>query len=398
MERFTVSELTGEIAALLGGSFGDVEVEGEISGFKAHGSGHWYFCLKDGDAVLNCAMFRGHNVRVRRPPRDGDRVLARGGVDVYPPRGTYSLVVRQLQPVGAGDLLRRLEELKARLAAQGLFDPARKRPLPPVPRAIGVATSPTGAAFQDIVRVVRQRFPAMPIFLAPCRVQGEGAAAEIARAVALLDAHGKSDVIIVGRGGGSAEDLWCFNEEVVVRAVVASRTPVVSAVGHEVDVSLSDLAADVRAATPSHAAELVTPVRAELAAFVDEMHERLHLAMRRRIASLRDRLARVRLLHPRQRVERGRMRLDELDERLREAALRLLVVRRAKLAGAARHLEVLSPLSVLVRGYAIVTREGVAITDAAALSAGDTLDVRLARGAVEARVTAVRPSEPVSEA
>ncbi len=397
MERFTVSELTGEIAALLGGSFGDVEVEGEVSGFKAHGSGHWYFSLKDGDAVLNCAMFRGHNARVRRAPRDGDRILVRGGVDVYPPRGSYSLVVRQMSAVGAGDLLRRLEELKARLAAEGLFDPARKRPLPPVPRAIGVVTSPTGAAFQDILRVVRQRFPTMPVYLAPCRVQGDGAAAEIVRAIALLNAHAKSDVIIAGRGGGSVEDLWCFNEEVVVRAVAASRIPVVSAVGHEVDVSLTDFAADVRAATPSHAAELVTPVRDELLAFIDSMDDRLRLAMKRRVSVQRDRLLRVRLLHPRQRVERGRMRLDELEERLRDASRRLLVVRRAQLAGAARHLEVLSPLSVLVRGYSIVTRGGVATTNAASLTMGDTLDVRLARGSVTATVVAVHPPEPPSE-
>jgi exodeoxyribonuclease VII large subunit len=397
VERFTVSELTGEIAALLGGSFGDVEVEGEVSGFKAHGSGHWYFSLKDGDAVLNCAMFRGHNARVRRAPRDGDRILVRGGVDVYPPRGSYSLVVRQMSAVGAGDLLRRLEELKARLAAEGLFDPARKRPLPPVPRAIGVVTSPTGAAFQDILRVVRQRFPTMPVYLAPCRVQGDGAAAEIVRAIALLNAHGKSDVIIAGRGGGSVEDLWCFNEEVVVRAVAASRIPVVSAVGHEVDVSLTDFAADVRAATPSHAAELVTPVRDELLAFIGGMDDRLRLAMKRRVSVQRDRLQRVRLLHPRQRVERGRMRLDELEERLRDASRRLLVVRRAQLAGAARHLEVLSPLSVLVRGYSIVTRGGVAITNTAALTTGDTLDVRLARGSVTATVVAVHPPEPPSE-
>ena len=397
MERFTVSELTGEIAALLGGSFGDVEVEGEVSGFKAHGSGHWYFSLKDGDAVLNCAMFRGHNARVRRAPRDGDRILVRGGVDVYPPRGSYSLVVRQMSAVGAGDLLRRLEELKARLAAEGLFDPARKRPLPPVPRAIGVVTSPTGAAFQDILRVVRQRFPTMPVYLAPCRVQGDGAAAEIVRAIAVLNAHGKSDVIIAGRGGGSVEDLWCFNEEVVVRAVAASRIPVVSAVGHEVDVSLTDFAADVRAATPSHAAELVTPVRDELLAFIGGMDDRLRLAMKRRVSVQRDRLQRVRLLHPRQRVERGRMRLDELEERLRDASRRLLVVRRAQLAGAARHLEVLSPLSVLVRGYSIVTRGGVATTNAASLTMGDTLDVRLARGSVTATVVAVHPPEPPSE-
>jgi exodeoxyribonuclease VII large subunit len=392
VERFTVSELTGEIAAILGGSFQDIEVAGEVSGFKAHGSGHWYFCLKDGDAVLACAMFRNNNARVRRPPRDGDRVFARGSVDVYPPRGTYSLVVRQLQAAGDGDLLRRLEELRARLGAEGLFDPSRKRALPRFPRAIGVATSPTGAAFQDILRVVRQRFAGMPIYLAPCKVQGDGAAEDVARAIALLNRHGKSDVLIVGRGGGSAEDLWAFNEEVVVRAVVASAIPVVSAVGHEVDVALSDLAADVRAATPSHAAELVTPVRDALAELLDEYAGRLRAAMTRRLATLRDRLDRVRLVHPRQKVERARIRCDELDERLREAALRGLVFRRARLASAARHLDALSPLAVLVRGYAIVTREGVAVSDAAALHPGDRLDLRLSHGEIEAEVLRiVRP-------
>ncbi len=389
MERFTVSALTQEIGALLGGTFEDVEVEGEVSGFKAHGSGHWYFALKDGDAVLACAMFRNQNSKMRRSPRDGERLVARGSVDVYPPRGTYSLVVQSLQAIGVGDLLRRLAELRARLTAEGLFDPARKRRIPSFPRGIGVVTSPTGAAFHDIVRVVRQRFPGMPIYLAPCRVQGEGAAEEIVAAIALLNRHGRSDVLIVGRGGGSAEDLWCFNEETVVRAIVASAIPVVSAVGHEVDTALSDFAADLRAATPSQAAELVTPVRDELAMAVAEREARLHVAMGRRVKLLRERLVRVRLVHPRQRVERARIRCDELEDRLTAAALRGVVIRRAGLVAAARQLDALSPLSVLVRGYAIVTRDGAPVTDAATLAVGDPLRLRLARGAVEASVVRV---------
>ncbi|MFZ5475175.1 MAG: exodeoxyribonuclease VII large subunit [Myxococcota bacterium] len=390
--RYTVSELTSEIATILGETYEDVRVEGEISGFKPHSSGHWYFTLKDGNAVLNCAMFRNWNQRVRRPPREGDRVVCRGGVDVYPPRGTYSLVVRQIEPVGAGDLLRRLEELKARLAAEGLFAPERKRAIPGFPTAIGVATSPTGAAFQDVLRVVRQRFPGVTIYLAPCRVQGEGAAAEVARALDLLDAHGKSSVIVVGRGGGSAEDLWAFNEEVVVRAIARSRIPTVSAVGHEVDVTLADLAADVRAATPSHAAEIVTPVRDELAAYVDGLRERLRVAATRRVAVARDRVRRVRLVHPRQRVERGRVRLDELDDRVRVAIHRVLADRRRRAAQVARHLDALSPLAVLARGYAIAELDGRVLHAAADAEAGDRVRIRLARGALWTEVLRREPT------
>lgn len=389
MRPFTVSELTADIGGVLTEAFQDVMVEGEVGGFKAHGSGHWYFNLKDGNAVLACAMFRNANVRVRRPPREGERVVVRGGIDVYPPRGTYSLIVRTLAPAGAGDLARKLEELKAKLAAEGLFDPARKRPLPAFPSVIGVATSATGAAFQDIRRVVRQRWPGLPIVLAPCRVQGDGSAEEIARAIRMLGAHGKADVIIVGRGGGSAEDLWAFNEEVVVRAVAASPIPTVSAVGHEVDVSLCDLAADVRAATPSHAAELVTPVREDLEALVADQYDRLYVAMQGRVQLARERVRRVRLLHPRQRVERGKLRADELDERLRAAMARAMARRRDKVGGVAGRLDALSPLKVLVRGYAIVTRDGAAVRRAGELAVGDVVAVRFAEGRATARVEGV---------
>lgn len=398
-------------------------MEGEVSGFKAHGSGHWYFTLKDGAAVVSCAMFRGDNQRLRRQPRDGERILCRGGIDVYPPRGTYSLIVRNVQSVGQGELQRRLEELKRRLAAEGLFDPARKRPLPRHPEAVGLATSPTGAALQDILRVLHQRWPGLPVYLAPCRVQGEGAAREIADAIALLGQHGKASVVIVGRGGGSAEDLWAFNEEVVVRAVVASPIPVVSAVGHEVDVTLCDLAADVRAATPSHAAETVVPEADALAAWVDEQDERLVRALRRRVRLARERVDRVRLQHPRQKLERARVRCDELDERLTlamrrrvdtarrrlttirlprprlerarvleldrrltPATLRLLRRRHDALGAAAAHLDALSPLAVLTRGYAIVRKGDTVVRAAAEVAAGDVVEVRVADGTFQATV------------
>lgn len=386
MEKFTVSALTAEIGACLDAEFGDVWVEGELSAFKAHGSGHWYFCLKDERAVLNCAMFRGDNVRVRRPPREGDRVVVRGGVDVYAPRGSYSLIVRRMEPAGEGDLRRRLEESKQRLAAEGLFDAARKRPLPAYPTVVGVVTSPTGAALQDILRVIHLRHPGITVLLAACRVQGEGAAAEIVRGIELLNRDGRADVIIAGRGGGSPEDLWCFNEEAVVRAIVASRIPVVSAVGHEVDVSLSDLAADLRAATPSHAAEVVVPEHAALQGWVGERNQRLKDAMQRRVRQSRERLARVRLRHPRQRIERARLRCDELDERLAAVIHRHLSRRRERLVASGRHLDALSPLRVLDRGYAIALADGVPVRDASRLARGQRVVLRLARGQREVEV------------
>lgn len=381
-QKYSVGRLVGEINSLLREAFTDIWVEGEVSGFKPAASGHWYFSLKDPDseAVISCAMFRGDNSRVRKPPREGEKVLVYGGVDVYAPRGTFSLKIRRLELTGAGELARRLEELRARLAEEGLFDPARKRELPAYPRAIGVATSPTGAALQDILRVLGQRWPGLPVYLAPCRVQGEGAAAEIAAAVRLLNADGRADVLLVGRGGGSAEDLFCFNEEVVVRAIAASRIPTVSCVGHEVDVTLADFAADWRAATPSHAVERVVPVRDEVAGWVEEREARLRGAMERRVRLLRERLARVRLQHPRQKIERGRQRADELDERLRAAIARGLQRRRDRAGAATRHLDALSPLKVLDRGYALVQRQGLAVTDAATLRTGDALEARFAKG------------------
>ncbi len=381
-QKYQVAELVGEIGELIGGEFGDIWVEGEVSGFKPAARGHWYFSLRDpaSDAVIACAMFARENAAVKKPPRDGEKVLLRGGVDVYAPRGSFSLIVRRMELTGAGELARRLEELRLKLAGEGLFDPARKKPLPPWPRALGIATSPTGAALQDILRVMGQRWPGLPVYLAPCRVQGEGAAEEIAAAVRLLDAHGGSDVILVGRGGGSAEDLFCFNEEVVVRAVAGCRTPIVSCVGHEVDTTLCDFAADFRAATPSHAAEKVVPVHAEIAGWVAEQDDRLVQAMQRRVRALRDRLTRVRLQHPRQRIERGRLRADELESRTRAAVARILARKRDRAGAAARHLDALSPLRVLDRGYALVQREGSAVADAAVLKPGDQLEARFAKG------------------
>ncbi len=431
--RISVGELTAELNDLVTEVYDDVEVIGEINAFKVHTSGHWYFSLKDENAVLACAMWKGQNVRMKRQPREGERLVARGTIEVYAARGTYSLVVRQLTAIGVGDLARRLAELKARLDAEGLFAPDRKRPLPQYPRAIGIATSQSSAALQDMLRVIRERHPTIPIYIAHCQVQGEGAAEDVARAVRRLEADGRADVILVGRGGGSAEDLFCFNEEAVVRAVAACRIPTISCVGHQTDWSLCDLAADVRAATPSHAAELATPVLGDLLATLHDREERLFVAMEARVERLRDRLARVRLIHPRQRVDQGRLRLDDLEERLHvamrarqvrarerlvrvrlsvpaqrvqvartrvvqvdarlvEALTRRQVEGRRAVASLTARLEALSPLAVLTRGYAIARHEGKPVLDAAALHPGDTLEVRLARGSVQARVEAIASS------
>ncbi|MEN9787376.1 MAG: hypothetical protein RLZZ299_2640 [Pseudomonadota bacterium] len=430
VRRVPVGELTRELAGLVGEAFDDIEVVGEVGGFKAHTSGHWYFTLKDADAVISCAMWRTSNQRMKRAPREGERLAARGAVEVYAARGTYSLVVRQLVAIGVGDLAKRLAELKARLESEGLFDPARKRRLPPYPRAVGIATSETGAALQDMLRVIRERHPTIPILVAPCRVQGEGAAEDVARAVRLLEADGRADVLIVGRGGGSAEDLFCFNEEPIVRAVAGCSVPIVSAVGHQTDWTLCDLAADLRAATPSHAGELAVPVLGEILATLHDRRERLEVAASGRVAVARDRLARTRLVHPRQRLDQGRMRLADLEDRLhaaiagraqrarqRLAAVRLVapsarvqaarvrldlavarmpaaLVRRRGDAGAAfgaavARLEALSPLAVLTRGYAIAQVDGRVILDARTVPVGAALEVRVQTGRLRARVEGV---------
>lgn len=386
--KYQVGELVGEIGELLGGEYGDIWVEGEVSGFKVAGRGHWYFSLKDpeNEAVIACAMFARENASIRKPPKEGEKVLLRGGVDVYAPRGSFSLIVRRLELTGAGELARKLEELRLKLQSEGLFDPSRKRPIPTYPRAVGIATSPTGAVLHDILRVMRQRWPGMPVYFAPCKVQGEGAAESIAAAVKLLNDHGGSDVLLVGRGGGSAEDLFCFNEELVVRALASSRIPVISCVGHETDTTLADFGADLRAATPSHAAEKVAPVKADLVEWVGERNDRLAGAMQRRVRLLRERLNRVRLQHPKQRIARARQRSDELEGRIRAAIARITAKKRDRAVAAGRHLDALSPLKILDRGYALVQREGAAVTDAATLKAGDVVEARFAKGRAQLTV------------
>lgn len=429
MERYTVTTITYALKDLLSDNFADVVVEGEITDFKPHSSGHWYFAIKDEGAVIGATMFKTSTLKVATLPRNGDRVFLRGKIEIYPPSGRYSIIAWALKPVGAGDMARKLQELKEKLSKEGLFDVKRKRPLPNWPVAIGVATSATGAALQDIYKVISQRYPIAPIYLANCRVQGEGAAEEIVRAIQLLNQHGKSSVLIVGRGGGSAEDLWVFNDERVVRAVVASRIPIISAVGHEVDFTLIDSAADERGATPSHAAEKVTPARTELKHRLDRCQAQIKLATEMRLLRLKERLKNLelRLKHPRERVEMARLHADALTDRLYAALDRIKLARRERLARVrlpdlhlrirtgrersdrlsqrlsnamtqlhqkrrerweylAGQLHALSPLAVLSRGYALVEKDGRPVQSTRLLSVGDALNVKLSDGQILVRV------------
>jgi len=423
----SVSQLTHALRDLLEGAYPSVWVEGEISNFSAPASGHWYFTVKDEGASLSAAMFRGQNRRVRFRPEGGMSVLCHGRISVYPPRGNYQLIVDRIEPRGVGDLRLAFEQMRARLHSEGLFDESRKRQLPFLPVRVGIVTSPTGAAIRDMMRVLVQRYRPLEILLAPARVQGEGAAEEIAAALDLLDVDGRAQVVLCGRGGGSLEDLWAFNEETVARAIARCRIPVVSAVGHEVDVTIADLVADVRAATPSNAAELAVPVRAELDAALDDLRERLAQAAARdldRKRALQQRLERH-LIDPRRYLQIQAQRRDELEQRLFEGLERDIARRRerslnalrrlrsaspaahvrrgrdrltsavAALAQAQRHgwslrqgalertagrLDALSPLGVLARGYAMASKDGRILREAGRVHSGDLVRVRLHRG------------------
>jgi exodeoxyribonuclease VII large subunit len=266
----TVSELTSQIKVALEDQFSNIEVVGEISNFKAHVSGHWYFTLKDTGAQISCTMWKGLNNYVFFTPQDGIKVIIQGRITVYPPRGNYQIDIRSMKPAGIGELQAAFEKLKQKLSAEGLFDEKFKKPIPRFPKKIGVVTAIDGAAFQDMKNIASRRYPLAEIIIASCKVQGEGAALEIADSIKLLNKQKDIDVIIVGRGGGSLEDLWAFNEEVVARAIFASKIPVISAVGHEIDFTISDFVADLRAPTPSAAMELATPNKEELFAFIDD--------------------------------------------------------------------------------------------------------------------------------
>jgi len=437
----TVSELNALAQEVLEGTFPSIWVEGEISNLRRYPSGHTYFTLKDEGAQIAAVLFRGAIQSLAFRPEDGLKVLARGRISLYETRGTFQIIVDALEPAGLGALQLAFEQLKARLLAEGLFEAARKRPLPLLPRRIGIVASPAGAALRDILKVLSRRFANLEVVVAPSRVQGEGASLEIVEAIRMLNRLGDVDVLILARGGGSLEDLWPFNEERVARAIAGSRVPVVSAVGHEVDVTIADLVADLRAPTPSAAAEMVVRSKREMAERIGALRARVVSAMRLRVSAAGDDLEEAGSARARQAVrDRLRdlaLRLDDLTARLgtrlhrvsTEARHRLAILhermtpgrlaarlqlRRAaafssermlqstiaarlqrgrdQTAGYAERLQALSPLAVLSRGYAICRLQGTGaiLKESAAVRTGDVVSVLLHRGSLGCAVTEVR--------
>ncbi|HUX72802.1 MAG TPA: exodeoxyribonuclease VII large subunit [Steroidobacteraceae bacterium] len=433
---YSVSRLNREARVLLERGFGSLWLEGEVSNFARPSSGHWYFSLKDAAAQVRCAMFRQRNLLAAFTPRDGQKVLVRARVGLYEPRGEYQLLVEHIEDAGVGALQRRFEELAAKLSAEGLFAAQRKRPLPRLPRRIGIITSPTGAAIRDILHVLARRFPAAAVLIYPVAVQGAQAAAEIAAALRLAGRRAECDLLILARGGGSLEDLWAFNDEALARAIVASPIPVISGIGHEIDFTIADFAADLRAPTPSAAAEIAVPDAEEwLKAFagfesrlrqsmrrclhdrrersswlarraaqagpaarvaeqmqrLDELDQRLRRGLRQRLADLRSALAlrqsRLWRVNPAVRVHEIAARRNALYARLRTAQLQLLHRASERLLPLVRTLNALSPLATLDRGYAIVSvADGKILRVASQAPAGTRIEARLAHGKIRATV------------
>ena len=434
---YTVSEITRDVRAILEAAFETAWIEGEISNFRTAASGHAYFVLKDDKAQIKCVLFRGQRVGMKFTPEDGDQVLLLGRVTVYEARGDYQVIVEAMEPKGLGALQKAFEQLKEKLAKEGLFDESRKKSLPEIPWKIGIVTSPTGAAIRDMIHVIQRRNPKTSILLYPAKVQGEGSAEEIAQGIEELNKRKDIDVLIVGRGGGSIEDLWAFNEEVVARAIAQSKIPVVSAVGHEIDYTIADFVADLRAPTPSAAAELVVP---KLNDIVQDLQYLTNQMIERVVEDIEDYRERLRYLidrrffrEPRQILEMPTQRLDDMVQRLLRGLDQWVLVKRGnltqvvhqlfqaspgkklkilserridlearlqrrlesqiklkkeKLGGVAKSLDALSPLNVLDRGYSITTskRSGKAVTSGKQIKKGDAVRIRLAQGQLDATV------------
>ena len=434
---YTVSRLNKEVRVLLERGLGVIWVEGELSNFSQPSSGHWYFSLKDRESQVRCAMFRPKNAALGFTPKAGQHVIARGRVSLYEPRGEYQLIVDHLEEAGVGALQREFERLKAKLAAEGLFASERKRSLPRFPRRIGVVTSPTGAAVRDVLNILARRFPPAAVLVYPTAVQGAAAAPAIVQALQLASARMDCDVLILARGGGSLEDLWAFNDERVARAIRACAIPVVSGIGHEIDFTIADFAADARAPTPSGAAELAAPDRAACLEALARIETRMSACMRRELRAVSGQFAnvcaRLKQAHPGMRLVHQEQRLDDLEQRLAGAAGAVLHTRRHRLSEAftrlvqrspahlvrecgrreevlrgrlahaaeqylshlahrvllaKKTLDMASPLATLARGFAIVTRaDGSLVSDASTVAPGEEIEARLASGRLRARVT-----------
>ncbi len=434
---FTVSRLNAEVRLLLENEMGIVWLVGEISNFSAPVSGHWYLTLKDSRAQVKCAMFRGNNRRVTFKPANGNQVLVKARLSLYEPRGDYQLIIESMQPEGDGRLQQEFEELKMKLAAEGLFAQTNKLTLPEHPKCVGVITSKTGAALYDILDVLKRRDPSLPVVIYPTMVQGDDAAIQIAQAIGRANSRNECDVLIVGRGGGSLEDLWCFNNEILARTITASQIPIISAVGHEVDMTIADFVADVRAPTPSAAAELVSRDNSHKDQSLVAKQHKLASAMRYYLAQQKQQSAqllhRLERQHPSYQLQRQSQQLDELDMRLRRAMQRFIDTRqqaverkhhrlqlnspikhlaqqksrlervehklmdamdrklltmRHQLAIAAEKLDTVSPLATLKRGYSITqTDQGKVVTSADDVKTGDLLVTRLANGEIHSTVS-----------
>jgi exodeoxyribonuclease VII large subunit len=438
---YSVTRLNREVRLLLERGLAVIWLEAELSNFSQPGSGHWYFTLKDQEAQIRGAMFRQRNLNVGFTPKSGQLVLVRGRVSLYEPRGDYQVILDHMEEAGVGALKREFERLKARLAAEGLFAAELKRPLPAFPRRIGVITSPSGAAVRDVLHVLKRRYPPAQVLIYPTPVQGAAAVPALIEALNLASARAECDVIILARGGGSLEDLWAFNDEAVARAIRACAVPVVSGIGHEIDFTIADFVADMRAPTPSGAAELVVPDRQALLNTLRRIGERLVQSGRRELRTALQRLThlqhRLQRTDPGVRLQQSAQRLDELEQRLRKALraqvqhqnirlshaltalmratpaqrVAVLAARNAELRIRLRHalqrrveasrhrlhlaqqkLDTVSPLATLARGFAVVTQvDGSVITDAGKVSVGDEIRARVARGTVRARVTGHDP-------
>ncbi|SIS48230.1 exodeoxyribonuclease VII large subunit [Neptunomonas antarctica] len=434
---FTVSELNRQVKSLLESSFLQVRVQGEISNFSKPASGHWYFTLKDGKAQVKCALFRNRNLRVRFSPKDGDQVVLTAKVSLYEGRGDYQLIGEMLESDGEGQLQQAFEALKTSLAKEGLFANAHKKSIPAHPKHLGVITSPTGAAIHDILSVLKRRFPSLPVTVYPSAVQGAGAATQLISALEAAQRHKQADLIIIGRGGGSLEDLWPFNDEKLARALFACTLPIISAVGHEVDYSISDLVADLRAPTPSAAAELISPDQDALRILLDRQANRLDRQLKETLTRHRQRVLhlRQRLRHPGDRIREQKARLSNLEQRLlatinhrlvkakhqsslleqqliqfhprrqiEQISLRLVRneerlthqfykhrdQKRYALGQLATRLNAISPLATLERGYAIIQdNKGKVVTQAQQVKTGDVLINRLHQGSFSSRVETI---------